>query len=240
MKKVKSMSEPLLNAIILLFILFALCASCEGKSPFNDINIPQGETSTYEVKEGETTRLSSFVVSREVCDEQAVYVIRTDSMEMILTSDDMRPISVKKRNKNGELEFSIEYKPKRVHFIYPGPKRNKVMKISDNSYDVNTMLEVMRCYPFDRDKIKFKLVTPDRVVSAYAKIIGEKKVSSTCGDFDCYLIEGGVSGLLGKVVRTKFLFWVEKKYPHRLVKYKDDERFITLIDYKIPRPLEVN
>lgn len=226
----------LFNIIIIPFIFFAfaLWVNCEAKPSFNDIKIPDGEKSTYEISEGGTTMLISFVISKEARDERMVYVIRTDSMEMILTSNDMRPISVKSRNKNGDLEFSIEYKPGRVHFIYPGPKRNKVMKISENSYDLNTMLQVIRCYPFDKEKIKFKLVTQDRVVNAYAKIVREEKVSTPYGYFDSYLIEGGISGLLGKIVRTKFLFWVEKGVPHRLVKYKDGERVITLVDYNVP------
>jgi len=244
LKKVKSMFDSLFNAIILLFTFLALLAPCEAKPPFHDINIPQGEKSTYEIREGGTTELTSHVISKEERDGKTVYVIRTESMEMILTPNGMRPILVKKKKKGREL--SIMYncpRPGRVLFkdFGPAPRyRNKVMKISENSYDFNTMLDVMRCYPFDREKIKFKLVTKDRVLGVYAKIAGDEKVPTPCGDFDCYLIEGGVSGIKGKIVRKKLLFWVEKEFPHRLVKFKYGEQVITLKKYEVPQPLEGN
>jgi len=238
------MFDSLFKATILLLIFFAsaLWGYCGDEPPFEDIKIQQGEKSTYEVKEGETTKCTSHIVSMEVRDGKKIYIIRTESMEMILSPDGMRPILVKKNNKNGKEELSIKYnypRPGRVLFA-DLKRRNKVMKISENSYDFNTMFEVMRCYPFYRKEIKFKLVTQDRVLGVYAKIIGNKRVSVPCGDFDCYLIEGGISGRKGWIVRKKFLFWVEKEYPHRLVRFEHDEQVVTLVDYEVPQPLEEN
>lgn len=236
------MSDSRFNAtiILLVFFAFALWAYCEEEPPFDDIDIRQGEKSTYEIREGETIKRISRVVSKEVRDGEEVYVVRTERMEMILTPDGMRPILVKKKHKDGgELSIIYNYARRRVLFKDLA-RRNEVRKISANTYDFNTMLEVMRCYPFGRKKIKFNLVTENRVVGVYAKIVEERQVSIPCGDFDCYLIEGGVSGFKGKIAREKFLFWVEKVYPHRLVKFKHDERVMTLVDYEVPRPLEAN
>ncbi|HEX28498.1 TPA: hypothetical protein ENG04_00265 [Candidatus Poribacteria bacterium] len=224
------------TAFISLSLIFLLPVRLNAdKSPFRDIGFPNCERSTYKVREDGKTIISSHVISREIHGDRPVYVIRTDLMEMFLSCDDMRPIRINKRKDSGEgLEFSIIYKPKRVHFIYPGPKRNKVMKIPDDSYDLNTMLEVMRCYPFERDKIKFTLVTPDHVLKAYAKIKGLEKVNSPIGRVECYLIEGGIAGIMGRIIRTKFLFWIEREFPHRLIKFRDNEREITLVGYERP------
>lgn len=221
---------------ISLSLIFLLPVKLNAdKPPFRDIGFPNCEKSIYQISEGGETIISSHVIFREVLGNRPVYAIRTDLMEMFLSCGDMRPIRIDKRRDDGEgLEFSIIYKPKRVHFIYPGPKRNKVMKIPDDSYDLNAMLEVMRCYPFERDEIKFTLVTPDHVLKAYAKIKDLEEVDSPIGRIECYLIEGGIAGIMGRIIRTKFLFWIEREFPHRLIKFRDNEREIRLVGYERP------
>ena len=200
--------------------------------PFRDIGLPNGEKATYLIKESSNSILTDHLISIQMIEEGEVYVVRTDTMEMVLRRGDLRPVYIKKVNEKGELEFLIRYRPGRVHFIYPGPKRNKVAKIPTYSYDLNTMLEVIRCFPFERGKVKFTLVTPDHVLKAYARVKGHEKVRTPLGEFRCYLIEGGISGLMGRIIRKKFLFWVEEEYPHRLLKFKDDQREITLVGYE--------
>jgi hypothetical protein len=228
------MTDLWIYVISLSLIIFLPLRLHADRSPFRDIGFPNHERSIYRIQEKGETITSHHIISEGVFDGKPVYVVKTDSMEMFLSCRDMRPVRIERKGGDGGPEFSIIYKPDRVHFIYPGPKRNKVMKIPGDSYDLNTMLEVMRCYPFGRDKIRFTLVTPDRVLKAYAKVIGSEKVSVPLGQIDCYLIEGGISGIMGRIIRTKFLFWVEKEFPHRLVKYKDGERRITLVGYERP------
>ena len=158
---------------------------------------------------------------------------------MVLRADDLRTLSLKESNSHGELKCSIEYYKQdgenRVRFIYPGPERNKVEEIPEDSYDVKTILAVLRGYPFEKDEVKFTLVTHDHIVGVYAKMKGEEKVTTPLGTFDCYAIEAGASGLKGKIMRTKFQFWIEKAYPHRVIKQMDSkgENIITLVGYKV-------
>ncbi len=207
--------------------------------PFRDPHFPILEKSTYEVNQKGKVHFSTHKISRDDHDGQTVYVISTDSQSMVVKADNLRPISIKQRDNAGQLKYSIEYhehhSEQRVRFIYPGPKRNEVKEIREDSYDVNTILEVIRGYPFKNEKVKFMLVTADHVVGVYAKIKTEQKIKTPLGTFDCYFIEAGISGLKGKVVKTKFLFWVEKEYPYRVIKQKDskDGNIITLVEYEV-------
>jgi hypothetical protein len=226
------------GGLILFLIFFAPRALCDDAPPFRDPRIPIIERSTYEVNEKGKTHLTIHTISRENANGEEVYVITTASQKLALRASNLTPLWVKQQDENGNLEFSIEYYEQegepRVRFVYPGPERNEVKEISEGSYDVNAIFEVLRGYPFDREKVKFTLVTADHVVGVYAKIKGEEKVTTPVGAFDCYLIETGVSGLKGKIIRTKFMFWIEKKHPHRLVQQKDSdgENTITLIGYE--------
>ena len=87
----------------------------------------------------------------------------------------------------------------------------------------------------DKKKTKFTLVTPDHVIGAYIKIVDNEKLTVLVGTFDCYKLEGGISGYKGKFFRKKFFFWVEKTFPYRLVKYTDSagEYMMKLVGYEI-------
>jgi hypothetical protein len=134
------------------------------------------------------------------------------------------------------VEFSIEYSEDRVHFIYPGPKRNVVEKVPEDRYDVHTVLQSVRGFPFEQQEVKFTLVTPEhpKGVGFYMKIVGSEQIATPAGSFDCYQLEAGVDGLKGRIFRTKFFFWIEKNTPHRLIKNTDSEgeRIVTLVDYE--------
>ena len=213
---------------------------CDVKPPpFRDPHFPTLEKSTYEVNQKGKIHLSIHKISRENYHGQKVYVISTDSQRMVVRANDLRPVFIEQRDAAGRQKFSIEYykhrSEQRVRFIYPGPKRNVVKEIREDSYDVNTILEVIRGYPFKKEKVKFILVTTDHVVGVYAKIKAEQKVSTPLGIIDCYFIESGVSGLKGKVIKTKYLFWVEKEHPYRIIKQKDSkgENIIKLVKYEV-------
>jgi hypothetical protein len=126
-----------------------------------------------------------------------------------------------------------------VHFIYPGPKRNVVEKVPEDRYDVHTVLQSVRGFPFKEQKAKLTLVTPEhpKGVGFYIKIIDNEQITTPAGSFDCYKLESGVDGLKGKIFKTKFFFWLEKKPPYRLVKNTDSngERTVTLVDYEFGR-----
>ena len=221
--------------IILTLIIFIENGLARKKPPFTDPKITSGEKSTYEVIADGKVSQTVHIISREQRNGKDVYIVRTKSRQMILEASNLRPISIKKTSANGELVFAIEYNDDRVHFIYPGPKRNKVGEAPEDRYDINTILEVARGFPFRQEKIKFTLVTPEHIVSAYIKIVGNEQITVPAGTFDCYQLKAGVSGLAGKIVRTRFYFWIEKNHPHRLIKYTDSsgERLVTLVGYEI-------
>ena len=226
----------------LIFFLTALTSIALGGEkppPFRDPHFPTLEKSTYEVNQKGKIHFSTHKISREIQDGQDVYLISTDTQKMVVKAYDLRPILIEQRDDAEQLKFAVEYyknrSEHRVRFIYPGPKRNVVKEIREDSYDVNTILEVIRGYPFKKEKVKFILVTADHVVGVYAKIKSEQKVTTPLGTFDCYFIETGVSGLKGKVIKTKYLFWVEKEHPYRIIRQKDSKgkNIITLVNYEV-------
>ena len=234
------LSRLVFSGLIFFPTVLTSIGLCDVKPPpFRDPHFPTIEKSTYEVNQKGKIHFSIHKIARENYEGQVVYVISTDSQRLVVRADNLRPVSIEQRDDSGQQKYSIEYykhrSEQRVRFIYPGPKRNVVKEIREDSYDVNTILEVIRGYPFKKEKVKFILVTADHVVGVYAKINAEQKIKTTLGTFDCYFIETGVSGLKGKIVKTKFLFWVEKEYPYRVIKQKDskDENIITLVKYEV-------
>jgi len=134
-----------------------------------------------------------------------------------------------------------EYNDDRVKIYNIGAPRNKVIdKAPEDRYDLNTILEFVRGFPFGKDKVEFTLVTREPILrshklGAYIKIVGNERITVPAGTFDCCRLESGFSGLRGKVIRTKFFFWVEKTPPHRLIKHTDSsgERLVTLVGSEI-------
>ncbi|HIE25652.1 TPA: hypothetical protein EYP66_00015 [Candidatus Poribacteria bacterium] len=233
--QLKNLGEILF--VILMLIIFVESGLARKKPPFIDPKITSGEKSTYEVIENGKTFLTSYTIFHQQSNDKDVYIIRAQSYQMILEASDLQPLSIKKTDDNGDLEFSIEYSEDRVHFIYPGPKRNVVEKVPEDRYDVHTVLQSVRGFPFGQQKAKFTLVTPEhpKGVGFYIKIIDNEQVTTPAGSFDCYQLEAGVDGLKGKIFKTKFFFWVEKNPPYRLIKNTDSngERTVTLVDYEL-------
>jgi len=221
--------------VVLMLVIFTETVSPGNNPPFVDPNITSGEKSLYYVKENGKESKAFYIITHGNCNNEEVYIIRSESYEMIMERDTLRPISIKKTNSDGKIEFSIKYAENRVHFVYPGPKRNKVEKVPEDRYDMNIMIEAVRGFPFDRkDEVEFTLVTPEHIIGAYIKIADNEFITVPAGSFDCYKLEGGIAGFKGRIFRTKFYFWVEKEYPHRLIKYTDseDERLLELVSYE--------
>lgn len=204
-----------------------------AKVQFSDPNIPNGEKLVYRVTEGRENSELTYEIERKQSDGKWTYVIKSSTFyEMTLYTDDMKPILIKRFTPQGELEFSIAYRSGRVHLTYPGPKRNKVDEVPDDSYDVHAMMHVLRGFPFAKEKkVEFTLVTPDRKAGVYAKLLGTESVTTPVGSINCYKLEAGVSGLLGKVIPYKFYFWYDSAPPYRLIKTYDtkDQRTVLII-----------
>lgn len=221
--------------IIISLLLISENGLVDDEPPFVDPKIASGEKNTYEVVENGRFFRTVHTISRKKYKGREVYMVDTDTYHMVLEASSLRPILIRKTNSDGEIESSIEYTGDRVHFIYPGPKRNKVEEVPEDRYDLNTILEVVRGFPFEKEKVEFTLVTSEHIVGAYFEIISNERVTVPAGTFDCYKLKGGISGLIGKVFRKKFLFWVEKKHPHKVIKYKDSsgERLMELVCYEV-------
>lgn len=232
-------SCEILYIIILMSIIFVESGLAK-KPPFIDPKITSGEKSTYKVIENGKTFLTSYTIFRQQSNDKDVYLISAPSYQMILEASDLRPFSIKKTDNNGDVEFSIEYLREygedRVWFRYPGPKRNVKRKVPEDRYDIHTVLQFVRGFPFGQREAKFTLITPEHPegIGAYIKIVGSERVTTPAGDFDCYQLEAGIRGWKGKIFKTKFFFWVEKEPPHRLIKNTDSdgERAVTLVDYE--------
>mgnify|MGYP006299897975 CR=1 FL=1 len=221
--------------LVPLLLLVSESSLAGNKPPFVDPKLTSGEKTTYKVLEDGKVFETSHTIFREKYNGKDVYVVKTDTYHMILHASDLRPILIKKMNSNCEVELSIEYTDDRVHFIYPGPKRNKVEKIPEDRYDLHTIVEVVRGYPFGKKKVKFTLVTPEHIVDAYMKTEKDEKITVPAGTFDCYKLKGGISGLIGKVFGKDFFFWVEKTHPYRIIKQTDSnqERTMELVSCEI-------
>jgi hypothetical protein len=207
-----------------------------AKVQFSDPNIPNGEKLIYRITEGRENSELIYEIERKQNEGNKgkwTYVIKSSTFyEMTLHTDDMKPILIKRFTPQGELEFSIAYRSGRVHFTYPGPKRNKVDEVPNDSYDVHAMMYVLRGFPFEKEKkVEFTLVTPDRKAGVYAKLLGTESVTTPIGSINCYKLEAGVSGLLSKVVPYKFYFWYDSAPPYRLIKTYDtkDQRTVLII-----------
>jgi len=238
--------HEILCIIILMSIIFVENGLTGNKPPFIDPKFTSGEKSTYEIIENGKVSLMDYVISRKQNSGKEVYNVCTPSYQMVLEASNLRPISIKKANNNGNLEFSIQYSEDRVLFVYPGPKRNVPAKVPEDRYDIHTVLQAVRGFPFPssggagvggKQEVKLTLVTPEHPggVGFYIKIVGSEQVTTPAGTFDCYQLEAGVDGLLGKIVKTKFFFWLEKNPPYRLIKNTDSdgERTVTLVDYEL-------
>lgn len=222
-----------LIAFIAFILFIPYIDLLEGdKVPFSDPKIPNGEKTTYRVTEGRNSSEFTYEIEKKQNDGKWVYLMRSSSYELLLQADDLKPISIKKFISPDELEFSITYSQGRVHFIYPGRKRNKVDDIPDNSFDLNSMMIVLRGFPFGKDdKVEFTLVTPERSVGSYVKFLGQEKVTTPMGMINCYKLEAGISGLAGRVYPYKFYFWYDSTPPYRLIKTYDtkEQRTVLLI-----------
>jgi len=229
----------ILCIIIFMLIIFVENVPAKKKPPFIDPKITSGEKSTYEVIEDGKVYSENYTILRQNNSGKEVYIVCAQAYQMKLEASNLRPIYIKKTDDNGGLKFSIEYSEDRVHFVYPGPKRNVVEKVPEDRYDVHTVLQSVRGFPFGQEKVKLTLVTPEhpKGVGFYIKIVCSERITTPAGSFDCYQLEAGVDGLLGKIVKKKFFFWLEKRPPYRLIKHADSdgERILTLVAYEIPK-----
>jgi hypothetical protein len=207
-----------------------------------DPAIPNGEMSRYRVlKRDGTEEESTHWVTCERHERGPVYRIETDTNSMVLLRSDLTPVSITRRTEDGGVDWRLVYGEDRVNYVFPGPRRNRVEKVDDNRYDVNAITHLVRGFPFgEKDEVKFKLVTMDRIVGVRLKIVGEEAARVPAGEFECYKIQAGLTGMKGRLYRRKSYFWVEKPAPHRMIMQEDegitDAARVELVEWRAGAP----
>ena len=151
------------------------------------------------------------------------YEITTDSKTMVILQRDLTPLSITRRNDDATVDWRLLYRDDRVVYVFPGPRRNRVEKVERNRYDVNAITHVVRGFPFgEKDEVKFQLVTMDMTVGVGLTLVGEETVRVPAGEFACYKLRAGLTGIKGRLYTRKIYFWIEKAAPHRMVKQEDE------------------
>ena len=229
----------LVRLVVGAFFVCVAALAHAGRPVLVDPGIPSGERSVYRLTKRDGSRSTSIhFITVESTEDGPVYVIQTESKRMVLRKENLTPISITQRRRDGSVDWKILYSKDRVNFIYPGPKRNKVQKVGENRYDVNPIVHIVRGFPFGKTKkVKFDLVVPDRVLGVALEIEGEERVTVPLGTFDTYRIRIGLTGIKGRVYTKKIRFWVEKASPHRLIRQEDegitDTRLTELVEYRV-------
>ncbi len=204
--------------------LVAATLALAGGPVLRDPGIPDHEMSVYRVlKRDGVAEHSTHRITCEDHERGPVYRIGTDSTSMVLMRSDLTPVSITRLADDGSVDWRLLYRGDRVNYVFPGPRRNRVEKVDDNRYDVNAIAHVVRGFPFgEKDEVKLKLVTMDRIVGVAFKIVGEETASVPAGDFACYKVRVGLTGMKRRLYKRKIHFWVEKAAPHRMVMQEDE------------------
>ncbi|MDE0019844.1 MAG: hypothetical protein OXT69_00475 [Candidatus Poribacteria bacterium] len=224
---------------------FICCAAYAGTPALIDPGIPHMERSVYRLtREDGSVSTSTHLVALSEENDEKLYLIKTFDKKMLLRRNNLTPINITKWKKNDagentdEVDWEIRYEKDRVHYIFPGPTRNKVEKVDENRYDANAIVHTVRGFPFEKKKeVKLTLVTHDHRLGVYFKIVGRELASAPVGEFDCYKIQAGLSGWKGRIMTKKLYFWVEAEAPHRLIRQIDegitDVRLTELAEYEV-------
>ncbi len=232
------------------WLILAVCAlicwaAYAGTPALIDPGIPHMERSVYRLtREDGSVSTSTHLVALSEENDEKLYLITTLDKKMILRRNNLTPINITQWKKNdagentGEVDWEIRYSKDRVHYIFPGPTRNKVEKVDENRYDANAIVHAVRGFPFEKEKeVKVTLVTHDHRLGVGFKIVGRESASAPVGEFDCYKIQAGLTGWKGRVMKKKIYFWVEAEAPHRLIRQEDegitDVRLTELAEYEI-------
>ena len=208
----------------------SLCAAAiaslawAGDPVLRDPGIPDGEICRYRVfKRDGGEEISTHRIVADGHERGPSYRIATDTKTMVLLRRDLTPVTITRRNEDDSIDWRLLYRDDRVNYIFPGPRRNRVEKVDRNRYDVNAITHVVRGFPFeDEDEVKLQLVTMDRIVGVGFKVVGEEIARVPAGEFPCYKLRAGLTGIKGRLYTRKIYFWVEKDPPHRMVRQEDE------------------
>ena len=189
------------------------------------------------VKGAEEAEIIRTLISLETKDNQSRYRIveenDTKDEKTVITAraEDWRPISVQVLDKEEKQIATVEYQNDTATFLIPERKLSKTIKLKGDYFDINMLSNLFQAYPFgQQDRIQFYLVmdgrggSPVGSFAMYVKEIGRETLSVPAGEYDCYQLEMGISGMVGAfAAKHKYYFWYRAQAPYILVKYADQQ-----------------
>lgn len=225
------MRKTILLSLSLILLLSSKANA--DKMPFSDPDIPNEEKLIYREKEKDSWRTFTDTIKKGQKNGENVYIINSlgeEKINMLLKASTMKPIIVDStcKYKEGMFRFKKEYQEKEVDIVIPKTKRDKPIKIPKNTYDEESLFYVLRGLVFEiNKKVEFNLLYTkfDKIgmVSMYATIINKEKIIVPAGEFICYKVEMGLTGIEALLYKEKYCFWFNVQKPHYLVKYSSTE-----------------
>ena len=229
----------------ILFTVFLTCvATLSGEdficvaTPFEDPQIPDGETITYTSRVGDRllTVTESVVIKREGVRELYEITSRSEPLDrtIMLAKDTMAIKSVHTVRKFQEVTLDsrltvIDEKP---------PVGNNGVKLADFA----VMIYVFRGFPFEKlkeMKIGFYGEESKRKYTFSAHYKNREKVEVNQQIIECHKIEFGIDGFWGALL-PKMKVWYSVDAPHYLVHYEGlvgppgtPKREVELINYQV-------
>lgn len=231
----KSIARILMGPTLLLVLAGVVMARELGKTGLAELRLTY--SSRPSAADGFTTYVDS--VTRTKLNETDTYRIETTEETgkktvALVRAGDLQPLLIQEFDKAGQRTAQIEYKNNSASFDIPHRKLHKTIRLEGNYYDINTLLHVLRTFPFgEEETIDFDLVTDGRrgsngrpgpvgAISMYVHEIGREKIEVRSGTYDSYKLEMGPAGPLALLAgKNKYYFWFTAEKPHYLLKYQD-------------------
>lgn len=228
------MGKTVLRISLLLALFLAVpaggTAAAGGSLFFNDgigdeqllyrISFGSGDTHVYD----------TYSFKRTASGDRPCYEILVSStgedgeritQEIRLTCPDLKPLRVHYLKtagdgKNGREEFTAAFKGDKVEFNASG--KDKILKAPNDTY--LAAVHVLRGFPFGGAKrVSFNVFYyQPGITQYYAENKGLEKVRVPAGEFECYRIESGATGMASLMV-PKAQYWYAREGSHVLVKY---------------------
>jgi len=234
------------NILLGLSMVLLLIVRANAEEMLFHPDIPDREELIYrEMKDGEDSWGTFTDIVRKAQEQgKNVYMINSlgeNKINMVLKTSDMKPIMVDStyKYKEGIFRFKKDYRKKEVHIVGYETKLDKTIKIPKNIYDEDSLFYVLRGLPFKiNKKVTFNIfyAEPDEigVVGVYAKVVSKENIIVPAGEFTCYKIEIGLTGIESLFYKEKYYFWFNTQNPHYLIKYSSTEgELIELINYSL-------
>lgn len=146
-------------------------------------------------------------------------------------AEDWRPVMIRVLDRDKRQIAAVEYQNDTATFNIPSRKLQKTIKLKGDYYDLSMLNYLFQAYPFGRkERIQFNVVmdgrggSPVGSFAMYVVEMGREQVKVPAGNYDCYKLEMGITGMAGVfAAKYKYYFWYTVNEPHILVKYEDEQ-----------------